>query len=100
MTESKENVEHVDLDVAEILVRKIPDDQQLIDLRLCVLVSADVGKGTLLGVLTPQGELDNGRAGTLTGTLTRSSPAAPAPSRTRSSATSCSWCPPPLGSWG
>ena len=59
MTESKENVEHLDLDVAEILVRKIPDDQQLIDLRLCVLVSADVGKSTLLGVLTPQGELDN-----------------------------------------
>ena len=47
--------------MAEILVRKIPDDQQLIDLRLCVLVSADVGKSTLLGVLTPQGELDNGR---------------------------------------
>ena len=42
--------------MAEILVRKIPDDQQLIDLRLCVLVSADVGKSTLLG------ELDNGRA--------------------------------------
>ena len=65
MTESKENVEHLDLDVAEILVRKIPDDQQLIDLRLCVLVllvSADVGKSTLLGVLTPQGELDNRRA--------------------------------------
>ena len=62
LTESKENVEHLDLDVAEILVRKIPDDQQLIDLRLCVLVSADVGKSTLLGVLTPQGELDNGRA--------------------------------------
>ena len=60
LTESKENVEHLDLDVAEILVRKIPDDQQLIDLRLCVLVSADVGKSTLLGVLT-QGELDNGR---------------------------------------
>ena len=62
LTESKENVEHLDLDVAEILVRKNPDDQQLIDLRLCVLVSADVGKSTLLGVLTPQGELDNGRA--------------------------------------
>ena len=46
--------------VAEILVRKIPDDQQLIDLRVCVLGSADVGKSTLLGVLT-QGELDNGR---------------------------------------
>ena len=46
--------------VAEILVRKVPDDQQVIDLRVCVLGSADVGKSTLLGVLT-QGELDNGR---------------------------------------
>ena len=46
--------------VAEILVRKVPDDQQCIDLRVCVLGSADVGKSTLLGVLT-QGELDNGR---------------------------------------
>ena len=39
---------------------KVPDDQQCIDLRVCVLGSADVGKSTLLGVLT-QGELDNGR---------------------------------------
>jgi len=46
--------------VAEILVRKVPDDQQAIELRVCVLGSADVGKSTLLGVLT-QGELDNGR---------------------------------------
>lgn len=46
--------------VAEILVRKIPEDQQAIELRVCVLGSADVGKSTLLGVLT-QGELDNGR---------------------------------------
>merc|ERR1719188_1945175 len=46
--------------VSEVLVRKVPDDQQCIDLRVCVLGSADVGKSTLLGVLT-QGELDNGR---------------------------------------
>lgn len=46
--------------VAEILVRKVPDDRQCIDLRVCVLGSADVGKSTLLGVLT-QGQLDNGR---------------------------------------
>jgi len=46
--------------VAEILVRKVPDDQQCIELRVCVLGSADVGKSTLLGVLT-QGQLDNGR---------------------------------------
>lgn len=44
----------------EILVRKIPEDQQFIDLRLSVLGNVDSGKSTLLGVLT-QGELDNGR---------------------------------------
>ncbi|XP_077999195.1 GTP-binding protein 2-like [Glandiceps talaboti] len=44
----------------EVLVRKVPDDQQFIDLRLAVLGNADAGKSTLLGVLT-QGELDNGR---------------------------------------
>ena len=38
--------------VAEVLVRKVPDDQHCIDLRVCVLGSADVGKSTLLGVLT------------------------------------------------
>ncbi|CAG0889840.1 unnamed protein product [Cyprideis torosa] len=47
---------------AEILVRKIPDDQVLIELRVAVLGNADVGKSTVLGVLT-QGELDNGRGG-------------------------------------
>jgi GTPase len=46
--------------VAEILVRKVPDDRQCIDLRVAILGSADVGKSTLLGVLT-QGQLDNGR---------------------------------------
>jgi len=46
--------------VAEILVRKVPEDQQVIDLSVCVLGSADTGKSTLLGVLTG-GELDNGR---------------------------------------
>ncbi|XP_022081456.1 GTP-binding protein 2-like [Acanthaster planci] len=44
----------------EVLVRRIPDDQQFIDLRVAVLGNVDVGKSTLLGVLT-QGELDNGR---------------------------------------
>lgn len=44
----------------EILVRKVPEDQQFIDLRLTVLGNVDAGKSTLLGVLT-QGELDNGR---------------------------------------
>ncbi|XP_033641224.1 GTP-binding protein 2-like [Asterias rubens] len=44
----------------EVLVRRIPDDQQFINLRVAVLGNVDVGKSTLLGVLT-QGELDNGR---------------------------------------
>ncbi|GAB1607488.1 GTP-binding protein 2-like [Argonauta hians] len=44
----------------QILVRKVPDDQQFIDLRLAVLGNVDAGKSTLLGVLT-QGELDNGQ---------------------------------------
>lgn len=46
--------------VAEILVRKIPDDSHSIDLRVAVLGNADAGKSTLLGVLT-HGQLDNGR---------------------------------------
>ena len=46
--------------VIEVLVRKVPEDQQSIELRVAVLGNVDVGKSTLLGVLT-QGELDNGR---------------------------------------
>lgn len=46
--------------VAEVLVRKIPDDQHNIEVRVAVLGSADAGKSTLLGVLI-QGEFDNGR---------------------------------------
>ncbi|XP_056646452.1 GTP-binding protein 2 [Diorhabda carinulata] len=45
--------------VAEVLVRKIPDDQNNIEIRVAVLGNADAGKSTLLGVLT-QGSLDNG----------------------------------------
>ncbi|XP_074663149.1 GTP-binding protein 2-like [Tubulanus polymorphus] len=45
---------------SEVLIRKVPDDQQFIDLRLAVLGNVDAGKSTVLGVLT-QGELDNGR---------------------------------------
>lgn len=55
-TEDEENPRHA----LEILVRKVPEDQQFIDLRLAVLGNVDGGKSTLLGVLT-QGELDNGR---------------------------------------
>lgn len=46
--------------VAEVLVRKIPDNQNNIDVRVAVMGGADAGKSTLLGVLT-QGQLDNGR---------------------------------------
>lgn len=46
--------------VVEVLVRKIPDDQHNIEVRVAVLGGADAGKSTLLGVLT-QGEYDNGR---------------------------------------
>ncbi|KAG8249734.1 GTP-binding protein 2 [Homalodisca vitripennis] len=46
--------------VAEVLIRKVPDDQHNIEVRVAVMGSADAGKSTLLGVLT-QGQLDNGR---------------------------------------
>ncbi|XP_030755921.1 GTP-binding protein 2 [Sitophilus oryzae] len=46
--------------IAEVLVRKVPDDQNNIEIRIAVLGNADAGKSTLLGVLT-QGNLDNGR---------------------------------------
>ncbi|KAL1492702.1 hypothetical protein ABEB36_010918 [Hypothenemus hampei] len=46
--------------VAEVLIRKVPDDQNNIEIRVAVLGNADAGKSTLLGVLT-QGNLDNGR---------------------------------------
>ncbi|XP_071447489.1 GTP-binding protein 2 isoform X2 [Hetaerina americana] len=46
--------------VAEVLVRKVPDDQHNIEVRVAVIGSADAGKSTLLGVLT-HGQLDNGR---------------------------------------
>ncbi len=40
------------LSVAEVLVRKAPDDRQSIELRVAVLGNADSGKSTLIGVLT------------------------------------------------
>uniref|UniRef100_U5EV72 Putative translation elongation factor n=1 Tax=Corethrella appendiculata TaxID=1370023 RepID=U5EV72_9DIPT len=46
--------------VTEVLIRKIPDDQQNIEVLIAVLGGADAGKSTLLGVLT-SGENDNGR---------------------------------------
>lgn len=45
--------------VVELLIRKVPDNQQFIGLRIAILGSANAGKSTLCGVLT-QGHLDNG----------------------------------------
>ncbi len=55
-----DNEANIGLSVAEVLVRKVPDDQRSIDLRVAVLGNVEVGKSTLIGVLT-QGQLDNGR---------------------------------------
>lgn len=46
--------------VLEVLVRKVPEDQESVELRVAVLGNIEVGKSTLLGVLT-HGQLDNGR---------------------------------------
>ncbi|PIC26326.1 hypothetical protein B9Z55_018931 [Caenorhabditis nigoni] len=45
--------------VVEVLVRKVPESQQFIEVRLAVVRGCDVGKSTLCGVLT-QGCLDDG----------------------------------------
>ncbi|KAL8612833.1 hypothetical protein ACOMHN_038088 [Nucella lapillus] len=44
----------------EILVRKVPDHQELVEVRVAVVGNVEGGKSTLLGVLT-HGERDNGR---------------------------------------
>lgn len=49
--------------VVEVLVRKVPESQQFIELRLAILGGADVGKSTLCGVMT-QGCLDDGNGKT------------------------------------
>ncbi|CAF5134018.1 unnamed protein product [Rotaria sp. Silwood1] len=49
-----------DRHIVEVLVRKVPDDQYFIDLRVAVLGTVDSGKSSLVGVCT-HGELDNGR---------------------------------------
>ncbi len=46
--------------VIEVLVRRIPDVQPSIELRVAVMGNENAGKSTILGVLT-QGELDDGR---------------------------------------
>jgi len=45
---------------AEVMVKKIPDEQEFIDIRVGCIGNVDVGKSTLLGVLS-HGDLDNGR---------------------------------------
>ncbi len=37
--------------VREVLVRRVPDEQQFLDVRVAVLGCADAGKSTLLGVV-------------------------------------------------
>ena len=46
--------------IVEVLVRKVPDDQTFIDLRVSVVGNVGSGKSSLVGVCT-HGELDNGR---------------------------------------
>lgn len=48
-----------DLHSVEVLVRKVPDNQYFIDLRVAVLGKVASGKSSLIGVCT-HGELDNG----------------------------------------
>lgn len=68
------DVAHVDLDemkqqrtkrkkkktVAEVLIRRVPEDSQFIDIRIAVLGNVECGKSTLISVLTYD-ELDNGQ---------------------------------------
>jgi len=44
----------------EVMVKKIPDEQVFVDIRVGCIGNVDVGKSTLLGVLS-HGALDNGR---------------------------------------
>lgn len=44
---------------AEVLIRRVPEDSQFIDIRIAVLGNVEVGKSTLISVLTYD-ELDNG----------------------------------------
>jgi GTPase len=45
--------------VAEVLVRRVPDNQQFLEVRVAAVGSAGSGKSTILGVLIGE-ELDNG----------------------------------------
>jgi GTPase len=44
----------------KVLVRKLPENKNIEEIRISVMGSVDAGKSSLIGVLT-QGELDNGR---------------------------------------
>jgi GTPase len=44
---------------AEVLVRKVPDDSQFIDIKVAIIGNVESGKSTIVSVLT-HGELDNG----------------------------------------
>lgn len=46
--------------IAEALVRVVPEDGDFTDIRVAVVGNVDSGKSTLVGVLT-SGRLDNGR---------------------------------------
>ncbi|XP_052748346.1 GTP-binding protein 2-like isoform X2 [Galleria mellonella] len=46
--------------LAAVCIRRLPDPQQSVELRVAVMGANEAGKSTLIGVLT-QGELDNGR---------------------------------------
>eukprot|EP00051_Salpingoeca_urceolata_P029337 m.6604 g.6604 ORF g.6604 m.6604 type:complete len:691 (+) comp2691_c0_seq1:275-2347(+) len=46
--------------VAEVHIRRVPDSQQFLEVRVGVIGNGTAGKSTVLGVLTG-GELDNGR---------------------------------------
>ncbi|XP_057315333.1 GTP-binding protein 2-like [Hydractinia symbiolongicarpus] len=60
LTVRKQRIDTTDRYMAEVLVRKIPDNQEFVDIRVACLGNVDVGKSTLLGVLS-YGNLDNGR---------------------------------------
>ncbi len=44
---------------AEVLIRKVPDDSQFIDIKIAIIGNVESGKSTTVSVLT-HGELDNG----------------------------------------
>ena len=43
----------------EVLIRKVPDDSQFIDIKIAIIGNVESGKSTIVSVLT-HGELDNG----------------------------------------